>query len=111
MDTLKRKRERSFEYSEKCVLLEIVTRHFSVIESKKTDGVSMKLKNQRWTTIAEEFAAASSTCHRDSQSLKTLWENLKNKAKLAIAAALADNEYGTGIIISKLHTSYNHINI
>lgn len=96
---LKRKRERSFEYSEKCALLDIVTRHFSVIESKKTDGVNMKLKNQRWTTIAEEFAAASSTCYRDSQSLKTLWENLKRKAKLAIAAQ-ADNVYGTGIIIS-----------
>lgn len=106
MDTqniLKRERERSFEYSEKCVLLEIVTRHFSVIESKKTDGVNMKLKNQRWTTIADEFAAASSTCYRDSQSLKTLWENLKRKAILAIAAQ-ADNVYGTGIIISKLHT-------
>ncbi|KAF0717918.1 Integrase catalytic domain-containing protein, partial [Aphis craccivora] len=38
-----------------------------VIESKMTDGVNMKLKNQRWTTIAEEFAAASSTCYRDSQ--------------------------------------------
>jgi hypothetical protein len=43
-----------------------------VIELEKTGRVFMKLKNQRWTTIAEEFTAASSYCYRDSQSLKTL---------------------------------------
>ncbi|CAI6365430.1 unnamed protein product [Macrosiphum euphorbiae] len=91
----KRKRERSFEYLEKSILIEIVTEHFAVIESKKTDGLSIKLKNAEWQKIAEKFAAASSTYPRDSHSLKTLWENLKRKAKVAMAIE-ADNNYGTG---------------
>lgn len=44
----KRKVERSFDYLEKSILIEIVTEHFGVIESKKTDGVSIKLKNVEW---------------------------------------------------------------
>ena len=100
---MKRKGDSTFKYSEKRMLFDVITQHFSVIESKKTDGVNMKLKSQKWNRIAEEFAAASSTCHRDSQSLKTLWDNLKRKAKMAIAAQ-ADNIYGTGIISTR-HTT------
>lgn len=92
---LKRKRERTFEYAEKSVLLDIVTQHFNIIECKKTDGVSVKLKNAEWQKIAEKFTATSSTYPRDSHSLKTLWENLKRKAKAALAMQ-ADNNYGTG---------------
>ena len=99
---MKRKGDSTFKYSEKRMLFDVITQHFSVIESKKTDVVNMKLKNQKWATIAEQFATASSTCHRDSQSLKTLWENLKRKTKMSIAEQ-ADNIYGTGKI-SKLHT-------
>ncbi|KAE9522477.1 hypothetical protein AGLY_017138 [Aphis glycines] len=95
MENLKRKRERTFEYSEKSVFLEIVTKHYNVIESKKTYTVDVKTKNAEWVKIAESFAAASSIYPRDVLTLKTLWENLKRKAKLAIAAQ-ADNHYGTG---------------
>lgn len=90
----KRKRERSFDYLEKSILIEIVTEHFGVIESKKTDGVSIKLKNAEWQKIAEKFAASLSTYSRDSHSLEMLWDNLKRKAKAAMAIQ-ADNIYGT----------------
>ncbi|KAF0685879.1 fibrinogen silencer-binding protein-like, partial [Aphis craccivora] len=82
-------------YAEKSVLLDIVTEHFNIIECKKTDEVSVKLKNAEWQKIAEKFTATSSTYPRDSHSLKTLWENLKRKAKAALAMQ-ADNNYGTG---------------
>jgi len=95
MENLKRKRERTYEYSEKSVLLDIVTKHFNIIESKKTDGVSVRLKNVEWQTIADKFNATN-TYQRDPHSLKTLWENLKRKAKSAISVQ-ADNHYGTGI--------------
>lgn len=57
--------------------------------------VSVKLKNAEWQKIAEKFTATSSTYPRDSHSLKTLWENLKRKAKAALAMQM-DNNYGTG---------------
>jgi len=56
-----------------------------------------------WVKIAEKFAASSLIYPRDVLTLKTLWENLKRKAKLAIAAQ-ADNHYGTGIIL--IYISY-----
>lgn len=96
MENLKWKRERSVKYSKKCILLEIVIRFCGVIESKKIDGVSNKLKNQEWINISEEFATTSSTYTRNYQSLKTLWQNLKRKAKMAIAAQ-AENLYHTDI--------------
>lgn len=45
MNNLKSKRERSFECPEKSVLLNVITERYNVIESKKTDGVNMKMKN------------------------------------------------------------------
>jgi len=52
----------------------------------------------------EKFAAASPTYSRDSHSLKMLWDNLKRKAKAAMAIQ-ANNIYGTGntCILHKLH--------
>lgn len=60
MENLKRKRERCFDNSEKAALLNIIIEHYNIIESKNTDGVSIKIKNAEWVKIAEEFSAASS---------------------------------------------------
>lgn len=78
---------------EKSLFLNIITEHYNVIESIKTDGVNiawahynMKMKNTEWVKNSKELAAASFIYSRDSSSLKTLWKNLKSKAKFAIAA-------------------------
>ncbi|XP_050543081.1 uncharacterized protein LOC126906544 [Daktulosphaira vitifoliae] len=75
--------------------MDIITEYYSVIESKKTDAISMKKKITEWLKIAEEFSTVSSTYARDCLSLKTLWDNLKRKEKLVMAAQ-SDNQYGTG---------------
>ena len=77
-----RKGDRSFEISEKSVLPDNIIEHYSVIESKKTDTVSAKMKNAEWVKIAQKFGATLSIHLRDSFSLKMLWENLERKAKL-----------------------------
>jgi len=72
LDKKSRKRDHSFEYCEKVVLLNIITEHYSIVESKKTDAVSVKAKNAEWHKIAEKLAAVSSIYPRDPSSLKTL---------------------------------------
>ncbi|CAH2100809.1 unnamed protein product [Euphydryas editha] len=57
----KRKRDPTFTTSEKETLLELITTHFSTVESKKTDAVTMKRKTEEWCKIATEFNAISGT--------------------------------------------------
>ncbi|KAL4719379.1 hypothetical protein ACJJTC_009390 [Scirpophaga incertulas] len=77
----KRKRDPIFAASEKQTLIELVERHFDIVENKKTDSVSIKLKNEEWQKIATEFNAISSIHPRDWGVLKNCWENLKKRAK------------------------------
>lgn len=77
----KRKRDPSFLPAEKNNLIDLVVKHFEIIESKKTDFISIKAKNGEWAKIAREFNATSSFMEREWQVLKNLWENLKKKAK------------------------------
>ncbi|CAH0731048.1 unnamed protein product, partial [Brenthis ino] len=77
----KRKRDPTFTISEKEALLDLIKTHFSIVESKKTDAVSMKSKTEEWRKIATEFNAISGIYPRDWTVLKNCWENLKKKAK------------------------------
>ncbi|KAL4715288.1 hypothetical protein ACJJTC_010858 [Scirpophaga incertulas] len=77
----KRKRDPTFAASEKQTLIELVERHFDIVENKKTDSVSIKLKNEEWQKISTEFNAISSIHPRDWGVLKNCWENLKKRAK------------------------------
>ncbi|CAH2106550.1 unnamed protein product [Euphydryas editha] len=77
----KRKRDPTFTSSEKETLLKLITTHIFIVESKKTDAVSIKHKTEEWRKIATEFNANSGIYHRDWTVLKNCWENLKKKAK------------------------------
>ncbi|XP_028159043.1 myb/SANT-like DNA-binding domain-containing protein 3 [Ostrinia furnacalis] len=77
----KRKRDPTFAASEKFALIDLVAKHFDVVESKKTDNVNIKMKNDEWQKIATEFNAISSIHPRECSVLKNLWENLKKRAK------------------------------
>lgn len=77
----KRKRDPTFGASEKLTLISLVEQHFDIVESKKTDAVSMRQKAEEWRKLAETFNATSSIHPREPIVLKNCWENLKKKAK------------------------------
>lgn len=86
----KRKRDPPFQPTEKNNLIDLVAKHFSIIECKKTDSISTKAKNHQWSKIAKEFNATSAFMEREWQVLKNLWENLKKKAKSTISQQTQD---------------------
>ncbi|XP_048489441.1 myb/SANT-like DNA-binding domain-containing protein 3 [Plutella xylostella] len=77
----KRKRDPTFVFSEKMVLVDLVESHYSIVESKKTDAYSVREKAAEWAKIAEAFNSSSAVYHREWTVLKNCWENLKKKAK------------------------------
>lgn len=91
----KEKREPMFQQSEKAVLIDLVTKYYSVVECKKTDAGSSKIKTEQWKRIAQEFNASSLIMEREWQSLKTLWENLKKAARRNLTEQ-KQNTWSTG---------------
>ncbi|XP_039293505.1 myb/SANT-like DNA-binding domain-containing protein 3 [Nilaparvata lugens] len=91
----KKFREPVFINSEKMLLIDLVEKYYSIIECKKTDGISNKIKQLEWIKIGKEFNSFNTHMERDFNSLKTLWENLKKKAK-AVITAMNTNKYATG---------------
>ncbi|XP_022837664.1 uncharacterized protein LOC111364840 [Spodoptera litura] len=80
-ENLKRKRDPTFVASEKMALVDLVEKHFAIVECKKTDATTIRSKNQEWQKIAEEFNSVSSVHPREWIVLKNCWENLKKRAK------------------------------
>ncbi|CAH1634677.1 unnamed protein product [Spodoptera littoralis] len=62
-------------------LVDLVEKHFAIVECKKTDATTIRSKNQEWQKIAEEFNSVSSVHPREWIVLKNCWENLKKRAK------------------------------
>lgn len=92
----KKKREPMFQQSEKAVLIDLVTKYYSVVECKKTDAGNSKIKTEQWKRIAQEFNASSLIMEREWQSLKTLWENLKKAARRNLTEQ-KQNTWSTGL--------------
>ncbi|CAG5042744.1 unnamed protein product [Parnassius apollo] len=46
-----RKRSSNWQMSEKMLLVDLVTEHFSIVENKHTDAVTMKQKNAEWFEV------------------------------------------------------------
>lgn len=87
-DIQTRKRVCSTNYTteEKAILINIITKHKNIIESKKTDKVSWKDKSDTWEIIKNEFnSIAPSGTYRTTDSLKKFYENMKKERKKNIA--------------------------
>ncbi|KAF6214890.1 hypothetical protein GE061_009635 [Apolygus lucorum] len=58
-----------------------------VIENKKSDAVSVLEKKQVWEMVTEEFnSSAEPHNNRTSAQLRKLWDNIKFKRKMELAA-------------------------
>ena len=55
MEDKKRKRSANFSEFEADVLAELVSKYRGVIENKKTDGVTIKTKEETWKKIEASF--------------------------------------------------------
>ncbi|KAF5280159.1 hypothetical protein FQR65_LT15051 [Abscondita terminalis] len=71
---------------EKSFLKELVTKNTSIIESKKTDAVSVSEKKRGWIAIAQEFNAIGEHFNRTPEQLRKTWENMKSRRRKELAA-------------------------
>ncbi|KAI4455254.1 apontic [Holotrichia oblita] len=80
----KRKRSKNFTELEVKLLVDVILRHISKIENKKTDAMTWKDKKETWDKVAEEFQALAGG-DRTSSVLRNKYEGIKQplKAKLA----------------------------
>jgi hypothetical protein len=70
-----------FSTFEKSLLLELVGKNKTVIESKETDFGTTDKKSKVLNAIAEEFNSDSIVSSRNTKQLKKKRENLKHRAK------------------------------
>ncbi|XP_037579751.1 myb/SANT-like DNA-binding domain-containing protein 3 [Dermacentor silvarum] len=72
-------KKKNFSEEERAVLLELLSRHRSVVENKRTDAASVSRKRQAWEKIEDEFNCRPNVTPRKWIQLKKCWENLKDK--------------------------------
>ena len=70
-----------FSELERSLLTELVGKYKDVLESKRNDYRTIKVKNDKWETLAEEFNSQSGVTKRHAKQLKKCWENIKARAK------------------------------
>lgn len=84
------KKAPNFTELEKAVLLELVSEKKSVIESKQNDGRMICKKKKEWENIENAFNARHGVNTRSITQLKSLWKNLKARAKADVAKERRD---------------------
>ncbi|XP_041091145.1 myb/SANT-like DNA-binding domain-containing protein 3 [Polyodon spathula] len=72
---------RHFSELEKRVLLGLIERHRSVLESRKGDAGTVLRKQRTWQQLGAEFNGHPCVFHRDAKQLRKCWENIKARAK------------------------------
>jgi hypothetical protein len=84
-DNKERTRAPNFDSRDQETLVDIVlTKYKSIVENMKTDAVTSRQKTAAWKSIADDFNAIASV-KRSAENLKTLYFNLKSRAKKAAA--------------------------
>lgn len=83
MAETKSKRIRSTNYTnvERGIFIDILQKYKYIVENIKTDGITLKQKENAWDKIVLEFNANSCVTKRTVKQLKSLYDNMKRKAK------------------------------
>ncbi|XP_063828327.1 uncharacterized protein LOC135077687 [Ostrinia nubilalis] len=77
----KKTRGPNFSSNEKEILIELITKFKDLVENKKTDAVTSANKNEGWRKLTEEFNSLSSFSVRNTEQLKTCWDNIKRTTR------------------------------
>lgn len=87
------KRAKNFSNNEKVLLIELVADKLHIIENKKTDSNTGKLKREAWENIAVKFLSFG--YDREAKCLSLAWQNLKRCTKKSYAESKKQTR-GTG---------------
>jgi Myb/SANT-like DNA-binding domain len=83
-------RGQNFSAAERETLVGIIEKNSEIVENKKTDSLSSKLKDAAWVAIAEEFSSMpEGATKRSAVQLKLWWQNQKKRARKQIADSKA----------------------
>jgi len=96
-DNQSKKRLPNFSTDEKMNLIEIIENKQHIIESKRTDGVTIKEKEKCWLDISREFNSKCIQTNRNVISLKSCWDNLKKRTRKH-CAEIHKQVFATGIV-------------
>lgn len=82
-----KKRAPNFTQSEKELLVTVVSQYKSIIEGKKRDGPSWRVKEDTWGKVERAFNAQNVVAiHRSKEVLKKCYENMKHNVKIDAAS-------------------------
>ena len=83
-------RGHNFSSAEKETLITVIEKHAGIVEDKRTDSTSSKLKDAAWVAIADEFSSMpEGATKRSAAQLKLWWQNQKKRARKQIADSKA----------------------
>jgi len=85
MDSQPTSRSTNFSAFEKDVLFGLIESNKGVLESKKTDALSVLAKKQAWVELADQFNAVNGVSKRSHKQLQCWWDNQKKRARRNIA--------------------------
>ncbi|XP_069684131.1 myb/SANT-like DNA-binding domain-containing protein 3 [Periplaneta americana] len=79
----KEKRVRSCNYTgyEKNVIIDIMTKYSGIIENKRSDSLSLKKREEAWTSLTSEFNSHLNLTPRTVKQIKQCYENMKRNVK------------------------------
>ncbi|KAJ8948262.1 hypothetical protein NQ314_008442 [Rhamnusium bicolor] len=81
MDVEVSKRSRNFTDYDRNLLFELVIQYKHILENKKTDGTSVKQKNEAWDEITLKYNSSCQTGPRNAKQLHALYDGIKKKAR------------------------------
>lgn len=77
----KRKRSPNFTEKEIKILMKLVFAHIDIIESKKTDSETWRVKDIVWNNVAENFNNCSGTTKRTVETVRQKYDSVKKLAR------------------------------
>ncbi|KAH7935069.1 hypothetical protein HPB52_003634 [Rhipicephalus sanguineus] len=75
--------------------MNLLSRHRSVVENKRTDAVYMSRKRDSWKKIQDQFNCRHNVTPRKWTQLKKCWENIKDKWRRTSAEDMRER-FATG---------------
>ncbi|XP_049519275.1 uncharacterized protein LOC125943797 [Dermacentor silvarum] len=73
------KKRVNFSEEERSVLINLVSKYQTIVENKRTDGVSLDKKKKTWKEITDEYNCRPDVRFRTEAQLRKCWDNLKEK--------------------------------
>ncbi|XP_077486910.1 uncharacterized protein LOC144098272 [Amblyomma americanum] len=73
------KKRVNFSEEERSVLIDLVSKYQTIVENKRTDGVSLDKKKKTWKEITDVYNCRPNVRFRTEAQLRKCWDNLKEK--------------------------------